>query len=217
MGIGSRRLLEKKKSRMPVRNKLIIFLSVTFFGGILIYKLSQPTIQLQLGMVENNPARIGKKAADSGLIKEKISQPVNKVSPSSQIQALKKTVLDSAAHGEIRQKNLYMLTQNKDEAATRSLAEIAQSEVPEFEGLENPHSRGFYKQKAELALRVTALEELDQRAVTSSDLRQIIQEVEQKQKNQTLKFLAQISLSGLIDQKPGKLHRVIEAILSEKD
>lgn len=161
-------------------------------------------------------------AVTANTAKNSAQPPLKKIESKSQSfslkqdHSLKAQVLDANANGETRQKALYELTQLETATAALDLAEIAESDVPQFPNLHDPHSSGAYKYQTELALRVTALEALDQRSVNSLEVSKLIQTVERNQKNPTLKFLAQISLSGLNSQRPGKLHRVIEAMLAEK-
>lgn len=136
---------------------------------------------------------------------------------SKEVEDLTTLVKNKDEKGKYRQTALYILTQIETSETTGALAEIAISTIPVFDNLNNPHSRSTYQHRAELALRMTALEALDQRSIKSLDIQKQIQAIEVSQTNPTLKFLARLSLEGILSQRPGKLHRVTEAILAEKE
>lgn len=136
---------------------------------------------------------------------------------SKEVEDLKTLVNNKDENGKYRQTALYVLTEIETPDTTKALAEIAISTIPVFDNLNNPHSRSTYQHRAELALRMTALETLDQRSIKFLDVQKHIQAIETNQTNPTLKFLARISLEGILSQRPGKLHRATEAILAEKE
>lgn len=136
---------------------------------------------------------------------------------SKEIEDLKAQIENEDTNARDRQTALYILTQIENTTTTEALAEIANSPIPAFDNLNSPHSRETYLYHAELALRVTALETLDQRSANSSDAQKYIEAIAKNQANPTLKFLARISLEGILSQRPGKLHRVTETILAEKE
>lgn len=147
---------------------------------------------------------------------KKIDETTKGLNRLPKLADLKIQILNINEDGETRQKALYDLSQIATAEATRTLAEIAGTEIPAFEHLENPHSTGTYRFRNELALRITALENLDLRLIKETEAKAYLINILQNQRNSTLQFLTQLSLDGIMNQKPGKLNRVIEAMLAEK-
>ena len=112
-----------------------------------------------------------------------------------------------------REAALYVLTLSSAPQAQGTLIVLAESALPEFSDLQDPHSVGSTQRTQELGLRVTALESLDQRAATSPEVTQGLQRILQKQTEPSLRFLAQTSLSGIEAGKPGRLKRIINEML----
>lgn len=116
-----------------------------------------------------------------------------------------------------RRELVYKLTQ-KGLVAKEELAKLVKSPVPQFENLDNPHSVGTYKYREEVALRVTALEALDKLARENpAEVQKLLEEIAEIQQDPTLKFLVRISLQGIYSNRPGKLSRTMDAMITEKE
>ncbi|MGZ3773398.1 MAG: hypothetical protein ACXVCY_02865 [Pseudobdellovibrionaceae bacterium] len=208
---------------MQKRNLLYVILGVIFIGGVFLLINFGSKNSAETRLVPSALTKIIHPVNNKNLIVHEDAKPANKVTKVSVSNiseaplSLKEQVLNTDVDGVQRRQALYILTQSQSEEATHSLAEIAESQVPPFTGMENPHSQGAYQQNVEVALRVTALEALDRRSPDHSEIYKLMQNIERNQKNPTLKFLAQISLGGYESHKPGKLHRVIDAVLAEKE
>lgn len=122
-------------------------------------------------------------------------------------------VLSSSNKMPEREAALYVLTLSSAPQAQGTLIVLAESALPEFSDLQDPHSVGSTQRALELSLRVTALENLDQRAATSPEVAKGLQSILQKQTEPSLRFLAQTSLSGIESGKPGRLKRIINEML----
>jgi hypothetical protein len=128
-------------------------------------------------------------------------------------QVLQEKVLGTSNKMAEREAALYVLTLSSAPQAQGTLIVLAETALPEFRDLTNPHSVGSTQRTLELGLRVTALESLDQRAVSSPEVTKGLQRILQKQTEPSLRFLAQTSLSGIESGKPGKLKRIIDEML----
>ncbi|WP_413290546.1 hypothetical protein [Bdellovibrio sp. HCB337] len=118
---------------------------------------------------------------------------------------------------QARFQEVYTLTQ-QGFIAKEKLARIVKTPLPTFEQLDNPHSVGTYKLRDEIALRVTALEALDKLAVDHpQEIQKILEDIAKTQTEPTLKFLVRVSLDGIYAQRPGKLSRTIDAMITEKE
>lgn len=107
---------------------------------------------------------------------------------------LKAWVQDPARSGNERRASLYLLTQ-AGPSAIPALTEIAQTQVPHFDGAENPHSIGAYQLRFERSLRVTALESLDQASLQNTEIETRLHQIIEKQTDPSIELLAQISRS----------------------
>lgn len=129
-------------------------------------------------------------------------------------ELLRDKVLSSENKMPEREAALYVLTLSAAPQAQTTLVALAETALPEFKDLQDPHSGGSTLRTLELGLRVTALESLDQRAVKAPDLvAKGMQRILQKQTEASLRFLAQTSLSGIEAGKPGRLKRIINEML----
>jgi hypothetical protein len=128
-------------------------------------------------------------------------------------QVLQEKVLGANNEMPEREAALYVLTLSSAPQAQGTLVTLAATALPEFKDLSDPHSVGSTQRTLELSLRVTALENLDQRAVGSPQVAKDLESILQKQTEPSLRFLAQTSLSGIESGKPGKLKRVIDEML----
>lgn len=130
-------------------------------------------------------------------------------------QLLQEKVLSANNKMAEREAALYVLTLSSAPQAQGTLVVLAETALPEFKDLSDPHSAGSTQRTLELGLRVTALESLDQRAAGagSPEVAKGLLRILQKQTEPSLRFLAQTSLSGIEAGKPGKLKRIIDEML----
>lgn len=128
-------------------------------------------------------------------------------------QLLHTKVLDANLKMAERQAVLFVLTQSESSLAQKALIELAETALPEYSDLQDPHSVGSQARTLEMSLRVTALESLDQRGGQSSEIAKGLLRILQKQNEPSLRFLAQTSLSGIEAGKPGRLKRIIDEML----
>lgn len=99
---------------------------------------------------------------------------------------------------------LYVLTQGGVRAAA-ALAQVALSPVPETNS----------KSVDEHAMRISALETLDQLAAEGHDLQGLLAELSSNIQDPTLQWMAGISAMSAQTKKPGQLSRVLDAALKE--
>lgn len=128
-------------------------------------------------------------------------------------QLLHDKILDTNSKMPEREAALYVLTQSVSPKAENALITLAETALPEYQDLHDPHSAGSQLRTLEMGLRVTALENLDQRAAKSPDVAKGLLRILQKQTEPSLRFLAQTSLSGIEQGKPGRLKRMIDEML----
>lgn len=128
---------------------------------------------------------------------------------------LQDKVLASGNKMAEREAALYVLTLSSAPQAQGTLVALAETALPEFKDLNDPHSVGSTQRTLELGLRVTALESLDQRATGtgSPEVAKGLLRILQKQREPSLRFLAQTSLSGIEAGKPGRLKRIIDEMI----
>jgi hypothetical protein len=109
-----------------------------------------------------------------------------------------------------RRGELYAMTLAGGPKAVAALAEIASHPLPEVPGSETFRSAGYARLKFERALRMTALEALDRMAVQGLAVRKQLQHILKVQRDPTLSFLAQTTLTGVEEGHPGSLEHLIE-------
>lgn len=143
---------------------------------------------------------------------KKISQTITPV----ELFEIKKIALSLNESNEKRQASIFILS-HIGHVATDSLAEIIQTKIPELKNTHSPHSIDNSLHANEVALRITALEALDNLAIENPEVRNNIENIIKNQKNPELNYLAQISLSGILTNRPGKIKRVINAMLAERN
>jgi len=138
--------------------------------------------------------------------------------PQKTAEQLLISILSSNESQQIRRNNLYRLTEMGPESI-KALSTLATYPV-ESSKSNNPHSAESIQRNFEIGLRITALEALDQMVVSHSqsteDIKKTMMLVLEKQETSSLKILAQISLSGIANGRPGKLKRAIDHLLNEK-
>ncbi len=100
--------------------------------------------------------------------------------------------------------------------ALPALTRVISAPVPLFAELENPHSVNNARDRFERGLKITALEQLDRLASqNTAEVRRNLVTILNTQKDPQILFLAQISLLGIQQGRPGKLGRFIEALLDQ--
>ncbi|MFS4461236.1 hypothetical protein [Bdellovibrio sp. HCB2-146] len=129
------------------------------------------------------------------------------------LKSLQNQLLNTEGRMEDRQAALYLLTQSDSPQALVTLSALAASELPSFENLQDPHSVGSAQRTFEMSIRVSAIEGLDIRAEKHPEIASDLRRVLQKQKEPTLRFLAETSLSGIEAGRPGHLKRIIDEML----
>lgn len=122
------------------------------------------------------------------------------------------TVLDTSASKDMRRLLLHKLVAAGLPAA-KQLIEVASSPLPEAAGEMRPHSAQEMRVKYERSLRITALEALDKLTPDNPGLSEQMQNVALVQRDPMLQFLAQVSVSGIQQGRPGKLVRMIDKIV----
>lgn len=138
--------------------------------------------------------------------------------PQKAAEQLLTSILSANESQQVRRNNLYRLTEMGPESI-KALSTLATYPV-ESSKSNNPHSAESIQRNFEIGLRITALETLDQIAVSHSpsaeDIKKTMMLVLEKQEASSLKILAQISLSGMANGRPGKLKRALDHLLNEK-
>lgn len=159
----------------------------------------------------------------TGLVKSlpmsALTQPNDSLTTSNsemttELKILKDKILSSNETADDRQKMLYSLTKMGPYAAS-ALVAIVETNIPEFRNTQEAHAVAATQEKLELSLRLTALEALDGMLAKKPEISQRISEIAQTQSNPLLRFLAQVSLSGVQNHQPGKLKRTIDAMFAE--
>lgn len=120
--------------------------------------------------------------------------------------------LDSSYPADQRAESIYTLSLAGANAAPE-LAKIAGTSLPLLPHADQAHSADSVQKNIEMNLRVMALEALD-RLPTSDDIEvnSLLKKIMRKQREPTLRFLAQASLSGRLQRKPHRLSRIIDLI-----
>lgn len=139
--------------------------------------------------------------APSILVAEPVENPV-------------KQVLDRQLSHEERRHQLHILLQK---GSTTELATIAGQALPQVAANQAPHSLALLQLKFERGLRITALENLDQRAARDGQARNAVFHLSQTQTDPTLLALTEISRHGIEQNQPGKLSRWLDAALRDAD
>lgn len=115
-------------------------------------------------------------------------------------------VLDQNASRESRREALYELTQMDSGESLHALRTIARAPIS--------NSDTGPKTDFEVSLRITALESIDQSRRSPDEIKAAMTSVLRSQNHPTLRFLAQLSLEGQAEGRPGKLSRFIDRTLS---
>lgn len=133
-----------------------------------------------------------------------------------ELHEIKNIILSPQEKGDKRLAFNFLLSQ-LGIAGADTLAEIIKFEIPHFENSENPHSAGSLEKAFEISLRITALEALDSLVVENPQLKAKIVGILNVQKEQSLNFLIQLSLSGIESNQPGKIKRFIDKVLTKRN
>ncbi len=129
-------------------------------------------------------------------------------------EQLGKQAIDLTQDRQVRQAALYILSE-AGPAAAPVLAALVESGLPEYSNLANPHSRDSAERSFELSLRMSALEALDKAASQNPEIRTLLEKIVGKQKEPTLRYLAQVSLRGVETGRPGQLQKVMEQVVGK--
>lgn len=143
---------------------------------------------------------------------QKISETITPV----ELFEIKRVALSLSESSEKRQASIFILSHIGNIAAD-SLAEIIQTEIPNLKNAHSPHTIDNSLHANEISLRISALEALDNLAIDNPTVKNKIENIIKNQKNPELNYLAQISLSGILTNRPGKIKRVINAMLAERN
>jgi hypothetical protein len=122
--------------------------------------------------------------------------------------------LNPKLSGEQRHQNLLLLIQSGPQALG-ALAQVVSAPLPPFENLGNPHSLGYLQRRFEIGLRINALEAIDQQLDRTPAAKDSLNQLARLNLDPTLRFLTQVSLIGMAQGKPGKLHRFINSLMGE--
>lgn len=173
--------------------------------------------------LEAGKITINNKKYNISTLEESDLETITKTISSSQLNDIRNTILSPAENNIRRYAYLYFLTQIKS-TGVKSLFEVVKAEVPEFEFQNNPHSVDSERKSTELSLRIAALEALDNLASLDPKVGPYLKHLESShqpggvaQANSILSYLTSISNAGLDNNTPGKLHRVLNAILQENE
>lgn len=134
-----------------------------------------------------------------------------------ELATLESWALDPNQDGDSRQAALFLLSE-AGTSAVGQLAAIAREPIPEaaFQAAE-PHSESDYRRSLELSLRVSALEAMDILSIDEPSLiRESMGQILTVQSDPTVRFLAQVSMAGTAEGKPGKLQRMVDRLTTGK-
>lgn len=171
---------------------------------------------------ETSTITINNKKYNIATLDENDIDTITKTISTSQLNQIRNTILSPSENNLRRHSYLYFLTQIRSTGA-KSLFEVVKAEVPEFEFQNNPHSSDADRKSVELSLRIAALEALDNLASMDPQVGSYLKQLESSYQagatsdNSILSYLTSISNAGLDNNTPGKLHRVLNAILQENE
>lgn len=100
-------------------------------------------------------------------------------------------------------------------AAIHSLGIVAAKPLPQVAGLSDPHSSSSIQNGTERALRLQALQRLDEMAASEPDVKTELQKILAQQTDPSLIFFTKVSLMGIQEGRPGKLQRLSAEVLGE--
>ena len=122
-------------------------------------------------------------------------------------------VLDLKLAPNSRRKLLHQLVVTGLPAA-EALLIVARTPLPLSSASPQPHSIHEMKVKFERSLRITALEALDKLAIDHPGVAAKLPEVAAEQTDPMISFLAQVSVAGIQQGRPGKLVRMIDKVVN---
>lgn len=123
------------------------------------------------------------------------------------------SILSPSLDGNLRRKLLHQLIVAGLPAA-EALLTIARTPLPLTSQNPQPHSLHEMKVKFERSLRITALEALDKLAIDHPQIAAKLSEVAAEQTDPMISFLAQVSVTGIQQGRPGKLVRMIDRVVN---
>ncbi|GEM_PF-5677109 len=137
----------------------------------------------------------------------------------AELSELSAVALNEETNANRRNAAIFILIMAGDHAMEQ-LAEVVTQPVHPFPEEQFEHSRGSLQKKYEVALRVRALEELDRLTMSSPpDVKKEtvtrLSRIVAQQNQPTLQFLAQLSLQGVREGRPGKLNRFEEKAFTQ--
>ena len=122
-------------------------------------------------------------------------------------------ILDLKVDPNSRRKLLHQLVVAGPPAA-EALLKVARTPLPLSSENPQPHSIHEMKVKFERSLRITALEALDKLAIDHPSVAAKLPEVAADQTDPMISFLAQVSVAGIQQGRPGKLVRMIDKVVN---
>jgi|GEM_PF-5233498 hypothetical protein len=164
-------------------------------------------------LVENQVKQMNN-STDSADLREEELQQAAKSLTDSDIQTLKGYLFDSTLESAQRSVSLYLLTHAG--LATAGILYEFISTSYEQPKLMDPHANDFKARETEAGLRITALEGLDLMAVENAfAVAPLLENISANNPDSTLRFFADIALSGIDSGRPNKLSRYIDETLKE--
>ena len=164
-------------------------------------------------LVENHVKDMNSSAIDAESREEVLLQAAKSLTDSD-IQTLKTWLFDPSMDSAQRSVSLYLLTH-----AGLSTAGILYEFInTSYEMLQllDPHSNEFKQHEFETKLRISALEALDQMATENAFLvSPLLENISMNNQDPTMRFFADIALSGIDSGRPNKLSRYIDETLKE--
>lgn len=141
-----------------------------------------------------------------------VSGTVAPAAENAELSEIAASVVDISVSKDTRRLLLHKLVAAGLPAA-KQLIQVASSPLPEAAGEMRPHSAEEMRVKYERSLRITALEALDKLTPDNPELAEQMEQVALVQRDPMLQFLAQVSVSGIQQGRPGKLVRMIDKIV----
>jgi len=164
-------------------------------------------------LVENQVKLMNSSTEDSDIREEALLKAAKSLTDAD-IQTLKTWLFDSNQDNSQRSVSLFLLTH----AGLGTAGILYEFINTSFETLKivDPHSNEFQQHSFETNLRITALEGLDQMAAENAFLvAPLLENISGNNQDPTLRFFADIALSGIDTGRPNKLSRYIDETLKE--
>lgn len=123
--------------------------------------------------------------------------------------------LDQRLDNTERQASLHLLTRMPGLPAATALASVVAAPVPSLSAGDDSHSPAARRQAFEVALRIGALEALDQSGIDAREKARLLDHILETQSQPSLVLLTRVSQGGL--KNPGALQRFIKKTFSAVD